>query len=272
VRLNRLTGISFTDLGGESGSISTVFPFQAKGFCIFQGTNPLIVSEVTFNPIDSGGQEEKNDGAGQSEPFYAVYGGKVKNAGKMLVLGMLGFLGAGLLLNGCKPALELTKANAQALIQAKDDLTPAAGVAIAVDEQGLKDGVSAKYWDRAKVYPNRYWGDFPLTPEGKKVLKLANGGNVLQWRPENDKDKNYAVVVTTVATNHLKAQDVQDVQDEALPGVETAKGADFTEAVNLDGLPAPLAKIAHNAVNKLTAKRHADFALENGVWKLHSVE
>ena len=196
----------------------------------------------------------------------------MKNAGKMLVLGMVGFLGAGLLLSGCKSAPELTKANALALIQAKYDQTPAAGVAIAVDEQGLKDGVQAKYWDRAKVYPNRFWGDFPLTPEGKNVLKLANGGNVLQWRPENDKDKNYAVVVTSVATNHLKAQDVQDVQGEVLPGVDTAMGADFTEAVNLDGVPAPLAKIAHNAVNKLVTKRHADFALVGGVWTLHSIE
>ena len=185
---------------------------------------------------------------------------------------MVGFLGAGLLLSGCKSAPELTKANALALIQAKYDQTPAAGVAIAVDEQGLKDGVQAKYWDRAKVYPNRFWGDFPLTPEGKNVLKLANGGNVLQWRPENDKDKNYAVVVTSVATNHLKAQDVQDVQGEVLPGVDTAMGADFTEAVNLDGVPAPLAKIAHNAVNKLVTKRHADFALVGGVWTLHSIE
>lgn len=238
----------------------------------FQGAKPSIVSGVTFNPIDRRGKEEKNVEAGYSKPFYAVYGGKVKNAGKLLVFGVLGFLSAGLLLSGCKSAPELTKANALALIQANYDSKPAAGVAIAVDLQGLKDGVSAKYWDRATVYANRIQGDFPLTAEGKKVLKLADGGNKILWRPDRDPDPNYAVVVTTVVTNHLKAQDIQEVQDEMLPGVDTAKGADFTEAQNLDGVPAPLAKIAHNAINKLTNKRHADFSFENGAWKLHSIE
>ena len=51
----------------------------------------------------------------------------MKNAVKLLVLGMLSFLGAGLLLSGCKSAPDLTAANAQVLIQAKYDLTPAAG-------------------------------------------------------------------------------------------------------------------------------------------------
>jgi len=190
----------------------------------------------------------------------------------MLVLGMLGFLGTGLLLSGCKSAPELTKANALALIQANYDSKPAAGIPIAVDVQGLKDGVQAKYWEKATVYPNRIWGDFTLSAEGKKVLKLSDGSGILKWRPEHDPDPNYAVVVTTVVTNHLKAQEVQAVQDEMLPGVDTAKGTDFTEAQNLDGVPAPLAKIAHNAINKLTSKRHADFAFENGAWTLHSIE
>jgi hypothetical protein len=198
--------------------------------------------------------------------FYAVYGGNVKNAGKMLVIGMLG------LLSGCKSAPELTKANALALIQAKYEQSPAAGVAIAVDVQGLKDGVAANYWKKATVYPNRIWGDFSLTPEGKKAVKLSSGGDTLQWRPDHDPDPNYAVVVTSVATSHLKAQDVQDAQDEVLSGAATAKGADFNEVVNLDSLPAPLAKIAHNAINKLVTKRHADFAFENGAWVLHSIE
>jgi hypothetical protein len=79
-------------------------------------------------------------------------------------------------------------------------------------------------------------------------------------------------VVTSVATNHLKAQEVQDPQDEALTGVSTAKGADFLEVVNLDGLPDPLAKIASNAINKLATKRHADFSYENGAWVLRSIE
>jgi hypothetical protein len=196
----------------------------------------------------------------------------VKNAGKIVVFGVLGFLGAGLLLSGCKSAPELTKANALALIQAKYDKDAAAGVPVAVDVQGLKDGVQAKYWEKATVYPNRIWGDFSLTADGKKVLKLSDGGNILKWRPESDPEPGYAVVVTTVATSHLKAQDLLDVQDEVLPGVDTAKGADFTEAQNLEGLPAPLVKIAHNPINKLTTKRHADFAFENGAWVLHSIE
>ena len=196
----------------------------------------------------------------------------MKNAGMMLVLGLVGVLSTGLLLSGCKQAPELTKANALALIQAKYDQMPAAGVAIAVDEKGLKQGVSAKYWDRSKVFVNRFWGDFPLTPEGKKVLKLADGGDTIKWRPENAGDKNYSVVVTSVAANHLKVQDLQDVQDEVLPGVDTAKGVDFIEAQNLDGLPSALQGIATNPINKLTTKRHADFALDNGVWKLHSTE
>ena len=193
----------------------------------------------------------------------------MKNAGKMVVFGILGFLSAGILLSGCKSAPELTKANALALIQAKYDKNPAAGVPIAVDVQGLKDGVQAKYWEKATVYPNRIWGDFTLSAEGKKVLKLSDGGSTLKWRPDHDPEPSYAVVVTTVATSHLKAQ---DVQDEVLPGVDTAKGADFTEAQNLEGLPAPLVKIAHNAINKLVTKRHADFAFENGAWVLHSIE
>jgi hypothetical protein len=65
---------------------------------------------------------------------------------------------------------------------------------------------------------------------------------------------------------------VQDPQDETLPGVSTAKGTDFNEVINLDGLPAPLTKIASNAINKLVNKRHADFAFENGAWVLHSIE
>ncbi len=189
----------------------------------------------------------------------------------MVLIGMLGFLGAGLV-SGCKSAPQLTKANALALIQAKYDKDPAAGVAIAVDVNGLKDGVAAKYWEKATVYANRIWGDFSLTPEGKNVLTLSNGGDILQWRPDHDPDPNYAVVVTSVAKNHLKAQDIQDLQEEVLPGVATAKGADFNEVVNLDGLPAPLAKIASNAINKLVNKRHADFAYENGAWVLHSIE
>jgi hypothetical protein len=50
----------------------------------------------------------------------------------MFVLGVLGLLSAGLILSGCKSGPELTQANAQALIQAKYDQSPAVGINIAV--------------------------------------------------------------------------------------------------------------------------------------------
>jgi hypothetical protein len=136
----------------------------------------------------------------------------------------------------------------------------------------MRQGVTAKYWDRTTVYPNKYWADFTLTADGKKAIKLPGGGDVIQWRPESATDKNYSIIVVTVVSNHLKAHDVTNLQDEVLPGVSTAKGATFTEAANLDGVPDALQNIAHNPGNKLSSKRQADFSLENGVWKLHSIE
>ena len=47
-------------------------------------------------------------------------------------------------------------------------------------------------------------------------------------------------MVVTVAANHLKAQDLESLQDE----VGGAKGADFTESVNLAGVPDALQNIA----------------------------
>lgn len=196
----------------------------------------------------------------------------MKNSVKVFVLGTLGFLGAGLLLSGCKSAPELTKTDAQALIQAKYDQTPAAGANITLNELGLGQGVTAKYWARTKLYPNNFWADFTLTPEGKKAVRLPDGSDVIQWRPENEADKSFSVTVATVAANHLKAHDLKDVQDETLPGVATAKGVQFIEGVNLTGVPGALANIAHNSGNKLSTKRQADFSYENGAWKLHSIE
>ena len=196
----------------------------------------------------------------------------MKNAGKLLVLGVLGFLGAGWLLSGCKSAPELTQAQAQALIQARYDQTPAVGADITVTEQGLGQGVADGYWVRTKLYPNQFWADFTLTPEGKKVVKLPGGGDVIQWRPDSAANKNFLVIVTTVAASHLRARDLKDVQDETLPGVSTAEGVEYREAVNMDGVPEPLVNIAHNLGNQLSIRRMADFALENGAWKLHSIE
>jgi hypothetical protein len=53
-------------------------------------------------------------------------------------------------------------------------------------------------------------------------------------------------------------------------GVDTAKGASYVEGVDLTGVPDVLQQIAHEPGNRLSAKRHADFALVNGAWTLHS--
>jgi len=188
----------------------------------------------------------------------------VKNGTNMRLFGALALVGMGMMLTGCKP--DLTQANAQAMIQAKYDQMPPQSVSITVNEDGLKQGATAKYWTMTKLYPNKFWADFSLTPEGKKVVKLANGGDVIQWRPETLTDKNFTIVVMTVAANHLKVKDVKPPQDEAI-----GKAAEFTEAVNLEGVPAPLQEIAHNPGNKLSAKRQADFTIDGGAWKLGSV-
>ena len=191
----------------------------------------------------------------------------MKNAGKMIVLGTLVFLGAGLLLSGCKSAPELTQANAQTMIQAKYDQTPAVGVDITVDELGLGEGIAAKYWERTKLYPNRYWADFTLTPEGKKVLKLQKGGDVIEWHPLNAGDKNFSVLVVTVAANHLKAQDLGDPQDD-LGGTKTVS---YVETVRLDGVPNDLKVMSDGVGNRLSSKHIATFALDGGAWKLQSI-
>jgi hypothetical protein len=209
----------------------------------------------------------KNDEVKPIQMVVRVYGGKVKNAAKMLVLGTLSFLGAGLLLSGCKSQPELTKANAQALIQAKYDQTPAVGANILVNEMGLAEGITAKYWERTKLYPNKFWADFTLTPEGKKVVKLQNGGDVIQWHPENAGDKNFSMVVVTVAANHLKAHDLGDPQDE----VGGTKSVSYVESVNLDGVPSALEVISHNAGNKLSTRHVATFVVDAGAWKLQSI-
>jgi hypothetical protein len=193
-------------------------------------------------------------------------GGKVKNALNLKTFAVVAFLGTGLLLSGCKSAPDLTQANALALIQAKYDATPATGATIMVNNQGMLDGITAKYWTRTTIYPNKIWADFTLTADGKKAIKLSNGGDVIQWRPESAVDKQYALVVTTVAANHLKAHDLGAIQDD--PG---GKGVSFTESVDLTGVPAPLQNIAHNPGNRLSTKRQAEFVLADGAWKLQSI-
>jgi len=196
----------------------------------------------------------------------------VKKARNLFLLGGLVLLGAGMLVTGCKSVPELAKDNALALIQAKYDKAPAVGATILVNKQGMGQGITAKYWQLSRVYPNRYWADYTLTAEGKKVLKLEKGGDVIEWRPDSVDDTKFLATIITVAANHPKAKDLQDLADETVSGVSTAKSASFTEAVSLQGVPDALQEIAHNPGNTLSSKRKAVFALEDGAWKLHSVE
>jgi hypothetical protein len=232
-----------------------------------------------FRSIDTSGRQEKNGGRqdlsvcrGAETPKTSYGGGNVRNRLQWQALGGVVLLGAGMVLAGCKSAPELTQDQAQALIQAKYDQTAPVGATIVVNDLGMREGATAKYWDRTKIYPNKIWADFKLTDDGKKVVKLSDGGDTIQWRPESADDAQYSITMTTVAANHLKARDVGNLQDEMVPGVDTAKGADFSEAVDLTGVPGPLSDIAHNPGNQLATKRHADFALVNGAWTLHGMQ
>ena len=176
-------------------------------------------------------------------------------------------LGAGLWIGGCKSSPPLTQDQALTMIQAKYDQTPGTPFDITVDDRGMQQGVKANYWVGTKRYPNGYWADFTLTPEGKKVLKLATGGDVLQWRPDSPSDSHFVITVVPLADSHLKARDPGDVQN-----LGDDKTVMFTEDVNLDGMPAALSSIAHNPGNKLSTKRMATFTLANGAWSLKSIE
>lgn len=187
-------------------------------------------------------------------------------------LGVVVVLGAGLVLAGCKSAPELTKDEALKMVQAKYDQTAPVGANILVDDAGMRQGATAKLWDRTKVFPNKLWADFKLTPDGKKAVVLPGGGDTIEWRPASLEDRNYTVVVTTVAANHLRAHDMEDLQDEMLPGADTAKAGKYVEGVNLTGVPQALQDIAHNPGNKLSTKKQADFALENGAWVLKRID
>lgn len=190
----------------------------------------------------------------------------MKNPGKMQSLVALALLSAGLLLAGCKSAPPLSKDQATALIQAKYDSMPAAPNTILVNDTGMQQGVTAGYWTGLRRYPNGYWADFKLTPDGKKVLTLSGGGDVIQWRPLQLQDPHYGITITTVAKNHLKADDLGDVQDQS----GGTKMVTYDEDVVWTGVPAPLQGIGHNPGNQLSTRRTAIFALQNGAWTLQS--
>lgn len=153
------------------------------------------------------------------------------------------------------------------MIQANYDQAAPVNTNIVVTDLGMRQGVTAKYWMGIKKYPNGYWADFKLTPDGQKLVKLASGGDTIQWRPEGPSDDHYSVSMTTVAANHLKARNVQNIDD-----VGDNKVAKYTEAVDLSALPDPLQAIAQNPGNQLTTTRSATFALNGGAWKLQSAQ
>jgi hypothetical protein len=196
-----------------------------------------------------------------------VKGGNVKNAAKLQIMGLLVIVASGIGMAGCKSAPDLTQAQTLTMIQAKYDQTPAVPANITVNDTGMGQGVTAKYWLGTKRYPNGYWADFKLTPDGEKVLTLASGGDVIQWRPDSPSDPHASVIVMPVVANHLKARDVGEIQS-----VGDTRTASFTEDINLDGVPQPLQDMAHNPGNKLSSSRQATFVLTNGAWTLQSIE
>ena len=191
----------------------------------------------------------------------------MKNAGKIQTLAVLVLLGAAGFLAGCKSAPDLTQDQAKAMIQAKYDKDPGTVFNIAVNDAGMQQGVNAKYWLGVKRYPNGYWGDFKLTPDGVKVVKLQNGGDTIQWRPEGPNDPNYTIIVVPLVPSKLKMRNPGDVET-----VADTRTVTYMEDVDLSNLPAPLQAIADNPSNKLSTKRMATFTLANGAWTLESIE
>lgn len=192
------------------------------------------------------------------------------NAAKLKVAGAMALLGAGLIVAGCKAAPPLSEQQAQAMIQAKYDQAAPAPITITLKDPGIVQGVDAKYWNRTKVYPNHLWADFTLTPDGKKLISVPGGGDVIEWRPMTVDDKRYSVNVNTVTSTHLKATNVRNIESEMFPGASKAMGCDYDEVVDFKGIPGPLSAIGHNPGNQISIQRHADFALVDGAWVLKS--
>ena len=58
----------------------------------------------------------------------------------------------------------------------KYDQTPPVATTILVNETGIRDGVTAKLWERTKVYPNKLWADFKLTAGRQESSDTARWG------------------------------------------------------------------------------------------------
>jgi hypothetical protein len=190
--------------------------------------------------------------------------GTVKNAAK--IFGVLAILTTGAFISGCKSAPPLTQADAQAMIQAKYDQMPPQPFTIVLNDLGMRQGIADKYWEGVKKYPNGYWGDFKLTDLGRKQVKLSDGSDVIKWRPDRPDDLRYAYSMSTVALNHLKARGLGEIQD-----VGPTKVVPYYEDVVLN-VSESLSTIVHNPGNELSTRRQATFVLDNGTWKLESIE
>ena len=176
----------------------------------------------------------------------------------------------GLAMTGCKSAPELTQADAQKLIQGYYDQQPPTPVHVYVDYNGLKQGVDAKYWKVVKAFPaNKYWGDLDVTDDGKKAYKLEDGSTTIHWRPDEQNKGHF--YVNTVQATHPKISEVTDPQDDVVPGVDTAKSCKFSETANLEGMPDTVKQMAHDVGNILSQRHTANFALDNGAWKVHDI-
>ncbi len=191
----------------------------------------------------------------------------MKNAVKIQTLAALVLLGASGFLAGCNSTPDLTQDQAKAMIQAKYDKDPGTVFNIAVNDRGMQQGVHANLWLGVKRYPNGYWGDFKLTPDGAKVLKLQSGGDTIQWRPDGPNDPTYTIIVVPLVTSKLKTRSIGDVQT-----IADTRTVTYMEDVDLSNLPESLQAIAQNPGNKLSTQRVATFALVNGAWTLHSIQ
>ncbi len=187
---------------------------------------------------------------------------------KLLMLGVVGILAwSSAWVMGCKSTPELTKDNAMALIQAKYDQQTPVSANVMVNDDGMKAGVTAKYWDRSKAYPNHIWADFKLSDTGKKAVKLPSGGDTIEWHPDSATDTAYMIMINPVMANHLKAKNAGDPQDD----VNGAKTVQYDEVTSLEGVPDPIQKMARDSNTKVSARRTATFVLENGAWKLQGI-
>ncbi len=130
-------------------------------------------------------------GRWESEPIGTRTEGSVRSMLNWKALGMLLLGCSGLVMAGCKSAPDLTPTQALALVQAKYDQTAPVPTTILVNDEGMRAGITAKLWDRTKVYPNKLWADFKLTPDGKKAVVLPGGGDAIEWRPASLDDNNY---------------------------------------------------------------------------------